>query len=34
MSWNPPETPTQEGHSENMGGSDPFDDEDRPDARP
>lgn len=34
MSWNPPETPTQEGHSDDMGGSDPFDDEDRPDARP
>jgi hypothetical protein len=34
-SWIPPEAPTQEGHSENMGDWDPFDDEETtPDARP
>jgi hypothetical protein len=34
MSWIPPEAPTQEGHSENMGDTDPFDDDESPEALP
>lgn len=34
MTWIPPEAPTQEGHSEDMGDTDPFDDEENPEARP
>lgn len=34
MSWNPPESPTQEGHSDEMGDTDPYDDEEGPEARP
>jgi hypothetical protein len=34
MTWIPPEAPTQEGHSEDMGDTDPFDDDETPEARP
>lgn len=34
MSWNPPESPTQEGHSEDMGDTDPYDEDEGSDARP
>ena len=34
MSWNPPESPTQEGHSERMDDTDSYDEDESPEARP